>query len=98
MKKENQALLEAASSLSHSLACNGILLSADIIEDCAALKAIVGEQKVILDTLLVLDIKKELEILTSHGVPLVNKLRKSSAVFAKMGKRKGEFLTMIRHT
>jgi len=111
------------------------LLSADVIDDWAALKAIVGEQKVILvahdeavfrnacqefpavlrvptvalhrtaqikvavlmglaagllheedrlvclsgaagseflDTLLVLDINKELEILTSHGVPLVN--------------------------
>ncbi len=135
MKKQNQALLEAASTLAHDLGCDGILLSAEVIDDCAALKAIVGEQKVILvahdeaafhhacqefptvlrvpavalhrtaqikvavlmgltagllheedrlvclsgaagsgflDTLLVLDINKELEILTSHGVPLVN--------------------------
>jgi DNA integrity scanning protein DisA with diadenylate cyclase activity len=135
MKKENQVLLEAAAAVARNLACNGLLLSADVIEDCAALKAIVGEQKVILvahdeesfqsacqefptilripavalhrtaqikvavvmglaadllheddrlvcvsgaagsgllDTLLVLDIDKELEILTSHGVPFVN--------------------------
>jgi diadenylate cyclase len=135
MRKENQVLLEAAATVARNLACNGLLLSADVIEDYAALKAIVGEQKVILvahdeegfqracqefptvlrvpavalhrtaqikvavvmglaadllheddrlvcvsgaagsgllDTLLVLDINKELEILTSHGVPLVN--------------------------
>jgi DNA integrity scanning protein DisA with diadenylate cyclase activity len=48
MKKENQALLEAASSLARYLECDGILLSADAIEDCTALKTIVGEQKVIL--------------------------------------------------
>lgn len=135
MRTENQVLLEAASTVARKLACNGLLLSADVIEDCAALQAIVGEQKVILvthdeeslqsasqefptvlripavalhrtaqikvavvmglaadllheddrlvcvsgaagsgllDTLLVLDIKKELEIFTSHGVPLVN--------------------------
>jgi DNA integrity scanning protein DisA with diadenylate cyclase activity len=135
MRKENQTFLEAAATLARNLACNGILLSADVIDDWAALKAIVGEQKVILvahdeavfhnarqefptvlrvpavalhrtaqikvavlmglaagllheedrlvclsgaagseflDTLLVLDINKELEILTSHGVPLVN--------------------------
>jgi hypothetical protein len=43
MRKENQVLLEAASTVARKLACNGLLLSADVIEDCAALKAIVGE-------------------------------------------------------
>jgi diadenylate cyclase len=135
MKKENQAVVEAAATLTRSLACDGLVLAADVIEDCAALRALVGEQKVILvahtedavqdacqasfdvlrgpavalhrtaqikvavlmglasgllheadrlvcvsgaagsgllDTVLVLDIDKEFEILTSHGVPLVN--------------------------
>lgn len=48
MKKENQALLEAALALTRQLACNGILLYADVIEDWPALKALVGEEKVIL--------------------------------------------------
>jgi hypothetical protein len=48
MKKENQALVEAASTLTRSLACDGLVLAADVIEDCAALRAIGGEQKVIL--------------------------------------------------
>lgn len=135
MKKENRAFLEAAAQLTHSLACDGIVLSADVIDDCTALKALIGEQRVILvaqdetafqhasqefpgvlrlpavalhrtaqikvavimglaagvlreedrlvclagaaganvlDTLLVLDIAKEFEILTSGGIPLVN--------------------------
>jgi diadenylate cyclase len=135
MKKANQVFLEAAITLAHGLECNGILLSADGIEDYASLKALAGETKVILiahndatfqsayqtsldvlrlpaaalhrttqikvavllgltagllqeedrlvclvgaadsgflDTLLVLDINKEPEILTSRGVPLVN--------------------------
>jgi DNA integrity scanning protein DisA with diadenylate cyclase activity len=135
MKKENRAFLEAASHLTRSLACDGIMLSADVLEDCTALKALVGEQRVILvaqdeatfqnacqefpgvlripsvalhrtaqikvavimglaagvvreedrlvclagaagasmlDTLLVLDIAREFEILTSGGVPLMN--------------------------
>jgi hypothetical protein len=48
MRKETQALVEAAATLARTLACNGILLSADVVEDYTALKAIVGEQKVIL--------------------------------------------------
>jgi DNA integrity scanning protein DisA with diadenylate cyclase activity len=135
MKKENRAFLEAAAQLTHNLACDGIVLPANVSEDCAAIKAIVGEQKVILvahdeatfhaacqdfpgvvrippvalhrtaqikvavlmglaagvvrqedrlvclagsagsdvlDTLLVLDIAKEFEILTAGGIPLVN--------------------------
>lgn len=143
MRKENQALVEAASALARTLACHGILLSADVIEDCAALKAIVGEQRVILtardegafhnacrefstvlrmpavalhrtaqikvavlmglaagllheedrliclsgaagsrflDTLLVLDIDKEIELLTSRGVPLINGAARSAAL------------------
>jgi DNA integrity scanning protein DisA with diadenylate cyclase activity len=135
MQMQNHAFLEAASTLAHTLGCSGIVLSADVIEDCEALKAIIGEQRVLLvahgetafenacrafpgvlrvpvialhrtaqikvavlmglaagllqeadrmvclagaagsrllDTLLVLDISKEFELLTSGGVPLIN--------------------------
>jgi diadenylate cyclase len=135
MRKETQAFIEAAATLARTLTSNGILLSADVVEDYTALKAIVGDQKVILvardevafrnacqefstvlrvpavalprtaqikvavlmglaagllyendrlvclsgaagsgflDTLLVLDINKEGELLTSHGMPSVN--------------------------
>jgi hypothetical protein len=36
MKKENRAFLEVASHLTRNLACDGIVLSADMIEDCSA--------------------------------------------------------------
>ena len=135
MKKANQVFLEAAITLAHGLECNGILLSAEGIDDYATLKALAGETKVVLiahddaafhdayqasldvlrlptaalhrttqikvavllgltagllqeedrlvcvvgaadseflDTVLVLDINEEPEILTSRGVPLVN--------------------------
>lgn len=134
MKKENHALLEAATTLARRLECSGILVSADMIEDYETLKAMVADGNVILiaqseaafhsasqefpavlripavslnrttqtkvavimglaagllrqedrivclsgaagsgflDSLLVLDIDKELEILTSRGLPLV---------------------------
>jgi hypothetical protein len=36
VKKENRAFVEAASYLTRSLGCDGIMLSADVVEDCAA--------------------------------------------------------------
>lgn len=135
MRRENQALLEAALTLARGLECDAIVLSADAIDDSAALHALVGEERVVLvahdeasfqearrdfsavvriptvalnrttqikvavimglaagvlhaddriiclsgvtgsgflDTLLVLDIDKEVEILTSGGLPLAN--------------------------